>query len=64
MPHLESGDEFRVILNVNSATAIMRQVTKRAFGFRALGPATLYATTLKVLLDEAGTEVNVELNEW
>ena len=31
---------------------------------RGLCPVTLQVTTLKVLLDEAGTEVNVELYQW
>jgi hypothetical protein len=46
-------------------TAMFRQVTKIASGLRGLGLVhTLQANALKVLLDEAGTEVNVELYQW
>ena len=45
-----------------SEIAIFRQLTKSAYVLpSAAGPATLQAAALKVLLDEAGTEVNVEL---
>ena len=46
-----------------SEIAIFRQVTKIACVLpRCCGPS--HPTALQVLLDEAGTQVNVELYEW
>ena len=44
--------------------AILRQVTKSAQCAEGCAPPHLQATALKVLLDEVGTEVNVELYQW